>query len=246
MTKERFIYLLKDTQLNKVPFIGDHKFKLTKDIAKFGVRNLKGGHTRRPEVAGAKMYGEQEVTKYIANERNTAIQRDMTFYALNLLNFSSIGNRKEIFLDIGCGNGVSSQIIEAKGHMVIGVDISQSLLAHAKWNTSLNDFVQLDVSTGVNFRSEIFKYAISVSVLQWFIKEHYLLNLFRTLQFILEKNGKAVFQFYPRVVTDLDLTLSCAEKFFNGFLVSDFPSANRGVKLFLYLTNNSKVRPYDS
>ncbi|XP_063413948.1 uncharacterized protein LOC134696208 [Mytilus trossulus] len=243
MTKERFIFLLKDTQLNKVPFIGDHKFKLTKDIAKFGVRNLKGGHARRPEVAGAKMYGEQEVIKYIANERNTAIQRDMTLYALNLMNVPSAGKRKEMFLDIGCGNGVSSQIIESKGHMVIGVDISQSLLAHAKSNTSLNDFVQLDVSTGVNFRPETFKYAISVSVLQWFIKEHYLLNLFRTLQFILDKNGKAVFQFYPKVVTDLELTLSCAEKFFNGFLVSDYPSANRGVKLFLYLTQNSKGRP---
>jgi 2-polyprenyl-3-methyl-5-hydroxy-6-metoxy-1,4-benzoquinol methylase len=74
---------------------------------------LKGGHSRRPEIAGAIMYGEQEVLKYIKNERNAAIQSDMTKYALKLLKYSAYKNKSETFLDIGCGCGISSHIIES-------------------------------------------------------------------------------------------------------------------------------------
>jgi hypothetical protein len=49
------------------------------------------------------MYGEQEVLKYIKNERNAAIQSDMTKYALKLLKYSAYKNKSETFLDIGCG-----------------------------------------------------------------------------------------------------------------------------------------------
>lgn len=232
--------LFKNTNLSQISYIMHSDFLITEDINKFGIKNLKGGHSRRPEIAGAIMYGEQEVLKYIKNERNAAIQSDMTKYALKLLKYSAYKNKSETFLDIGCGCGISSHIIESYGHFCVGVDISHNLLDHARKTQSASDFIQLDVSKGLNFKQGTFRFAISISVLQWFVHEESLLKLFDSLENALVDEGKAVFQFYPRNTQDLYLILTYAEKFFDGCMLTDYPSINRGIKVFLYLLKSSR------
>lgn len=234
--------LFRNTNLSQISFIKHSDFLMTEDINKFGIKNLKGGHSRRPEIAGAIMYGEQEVQKYIKNERNAAIQSDMTKYALKLLKYPACKNKSETFLDIGCGCGISSQIIESYGHFCVGVDISRNLLDHARKTQSASDFIQLDVSNRLNFKQGTFRYAISISVLQWFVHEESLLKLFDSLENALEDEGKAVFQFYPRNTQDLYLILTYAEKFFDGCILTDYPSVNRGMKIFIYLLKSGRRR----
>lgn len=240
MTRRKYLFLFRNTNLSQISFIKYSDFLITEDINKFGIKNLKGGHSRRPEIAGAIMYGEQDVLKYIKNERNAAIQSDMTKYALKLLKYSACNDKSEMFLDIGCGCGISSQIIESYGHFCVGVDISHNLLDHA-WNAqSASDFIQLDVSKGLNFKQGTFRFAISISVLQWVVHEESLLKLFGSLENALEEEGKAVFQFYPRNTQDLYLILTYAEKFFDGCILTDYPSINRGMKIFLYLLKSGR------
>lgn len=240
MTRRKYLFLFRNTNLSQISFIKYSDFLITEDINKFGIKNLKGGHSRRPEIAGAIMYGEQDVLKYIKNKRNAAIQSDMTKYALKLLKYSACNDKSETFLDIGCGCGISSQIIESYGHFCVGVDISHNLLNHA-WNAqSASDFIQLDVSKGLNFKQGTFRFAISISVLQWVVHEESLLKLFGSLENALEEEGKAVFQFYPRNTQDLYLILTYAEKFFDGCILTDYPSINRGMKIFLYLLKSGR------
>lgn len=203
------------------------------------IRHLKGGKVRRPEVAGAKMYEEQEEQKYIMNLRNATIQRDMTKFAMKLLNIGIGCCEKHIVLDIGCGCGVSSFVVESAGNFVVGVDISKNLLSHARLQNTLNDFVITDITKGIMFKPGSFDFAVSISVFQWFMDEYSLLRIFSTLKVVLALQGKAVLQFYPRNYHDLDLTLRCAEKYFKGCVICDYPSENRGRKLFIYLLNSS-------
>lgn len=237
MGKERLMFLLRNTKIDDFKDVYKGGFKVTNDIKKFKIKNLEGGKFRRPEVAGATMYGAQEEQKYIVNVRNANIQKDMTRYAMELLHIGYNCHKKHFILDIGCGCGVSSSVMESAGHFVIGVDISRNLLTHGRSQNTLNDFITTDVTKGLVFRQGSFCFAISISVLQWFINEISLFRIFTTLRDALSVHGKAVFQFYPRSCRDVDLTLQCAEHYFQGCLISDYPSENRGKKLFLYLVN---------
>jgi 18S rRNA (guanine1575-N7)-methyltransferase len=50
----------------------------------------------------------------------------MSLRALELLNLSSSG----LILDIGCGSGLSGQVLEEEGHTWVGMDISPSMLSN--------------------------------------------------------------------------------------------------------------------
>lgn len=50
----------------------------------------------------------------------------MTYRALELLNLPP--NQPALLLDIGCGSGLSGEILDAEGYQWVGVDISPSML----------------------------------------------------------------------------------------------------------------------
>lgn len=50
----------------------------------------------------------------------------MTYRALELLSLSS--DEPAFLLDIGCGSGLSGEILEEQGHIWVGVDIAPSML----------------------------------------------------------------------------------------------------------------------
>jgi 18S rRNA (guanine1575-N7)-methyltransferase len=88
-------------------------------------------------------YGDSEAKKYTTkyvfklpslelinptffSTRNQQIQADMTYRALELLNLPP--NEPAFLLDIGCGSGLSGEILDEQGYIWAGVDIAPSML----------------------------------------------------------------------------------------------------------------------
>lgn len=91
----------------------------------------------RPEVTGhaALYYNAKEARKYDSSSRMVGVQREITERAMELLklsNHSSTTTAPCLILDIGCGSGLSGQVLEEYGHVWVGCDISRDMLQVAK------------------------------------------------------------------------------------------------------------------
>ena len=91
----------------------------------------------RPELTGhaAHFYNEKEARKYDSSSRMMSVQKEITERAVELLRlseFSEQNHRPALVLDIGCGSGLSGQVLEESGHIWVGCDISRDMLMVAK------------------------------------------------------------------------------------------------------------------
>lgn len=118
----------------------------------------------------------------------------MATRALELLSLPTGDGVPRLILDLGCGSGISSQVITEAGHNWIGMDISESMVRVAKEDLEsqenemegsdceeseededefkerephLSDLLVHDMGNGVCFRPGTFDGCISVSALQW-------------------------------------------------------------------------------
>jgi 18S rRNA (guanine1575-N7)-methyltransferase len=82
----------------------------------------------------------------------------MTERALELLNLPS--DRPCFLLDIGCGSGLSGEVLEEYGHYWVGVDISESMLQVAGDREVEGDLLLQDAGQGVGFRPGVFDGAV--------------------------------------------------------------------------------------
>ncbi|KAG1877975.1 S-adenosyl-L-methionine-dependent methyltransferase [Suillus subalutaceus] len=189
-------------------------------------------------------YGDAEAKKYTQNTRNQQIQADMTYRALELLNIPP--DEPAFLLDIGCGSGLSSEILEEEGHIWAGVDIAPSMLEVALERDIDGDLFLQDIGQGFGFRPGSFDGAISISVLQWLLNAetshptssppHRLTRFFTTLHSALRNPSRAVFQFYPTSDDQIQLITSIAQKAgFGGGVVVDYPNSKKARKVFLCL-----------
>ncbi|KAA6415361.1 MAG: methyltransferase [Lasallia pustulata] len=93
----------------------------------------------------------------------------MTHRALSLLSLRT----PSLILDIGCGSGLSGEILSltppsAGGpHIWIGMDISASMLDVALQRDVDGDLLLADMGQGVPVRAGAFDAAISISAIQW-------------------------------------------------------------------------------
>lgn len=71
-------------------------------------------------------YGDTEAAKYTANTRIKNIQSQMTERALQLLALPE--DQSAYVLDIGCGSGLSGELLDEEGHVWVGVDVAPSML----------------------------------------------------------------------------------------------------------------------
>ncbi|KAG2111671.1 S-adenosyl-L-methionine-dependent methyltransferase [Suillus discolor] len=197
-------------------------------------------HQAPPEI----YYGDVEAKKYTQNTRNQQIQADMTYRALELLNLTS--DEPAFLLDIGCGSGLSGEILEEEGHIWAGVDIAPSMLEVALERDIDGDLFLQDIGQGFGFRPGSFDGAISISVLQWLLNAetshptssppHRLTRFFTTLHSALRNPSRAVFQFYPTSDDQIQLITSIAQKAgFGGGVVVDYPNSKKARKVFLCL-----------
>ncbi|KAG9102819.1 hypothetical protein FRC06_001008 [Ceratobasidium sp. 370] len=187
-------------------------------------------------------YGDAEAKKYTSNTRNQEIQSQMTLRALELLNMPE--GDSPFLLDIGCGSGLSGEILDEQGYNWVGVDIAPSMLEVALEREVEGDLFLQDIGQGFGFRPGSFDGAISISVLQWLCNADAsshspparLARFFQTLHASLTRSARAVLQFYPQSDDQIQLIMGIAMKSgFQGGLVIDYPNSRKAKKYFLCL-----------
>jgi predicted TPR repeat methyltransferase len=82
----------------------------------------------RPELTGhaSLFYNAREARKYDSSSRMIGVQREITERAIELLRLPE--DKPGFVLDIGCGSGLSGQVLEEKGHIWVGCDVSRDML----------------------------------------------------------------------------------------------------------------------
>lgn len=191
-------------------------------------------------------YDDTEARKYTTSSRIQNIQASMTRRALELLDLKS----PSLILDIGCGSGLSGEILSAVDpeeggpHTWIGMDVSPSMLDIALQRDVEGDLMLADIGQGVPFRAGAFDAAISISAIQWLCSAETsdtspagrLTRFFNGLYASLKRGGRAVCQFYPK--NDLQrnmITQAAVKAGFGAGLLEDDPGT-KNVKLYLVLT----------
>ncbi len=166
----------------------------------------------------------------------------MSIRALDLLELEE--GSPSLILDIGCGSGLSGEILEQEGHVWVGMDISPSMLEVALERESDGDLLLADIGSGIPFRAGSFDGAISISVLQWLLNADTadanpiarLTRFFGTLYSSLRRGAKAIFQFYPENDKSMNIIMQVATKCgFGGGVVIDNPDSKKTKKYYLCL-----------
>jgi len=60
------------------------------------------------------------------------VQREITERAIELLRLPPLSEKPSFVLDVGCGSGLSGQVLEEHGHVWVGCDVSRDMLEVAK------------------------------------------------------------------------------------------------------------------
>lgn len=202
-----------------------------------------GSHKRPEHTAPPEMfYDDKEAGKYTANNHIIDVQHKLSERALELL---AIPEDKPCFLlDIGCGSGLSGEVLSDNGHYWTGVDISRSMLEVASERETEGDLILHDMGCGLPFRAGSFDGAISISAVQWLCnadkKSHNpirrIKRFFTTLYAVLSRGSRAVFQLYPETSDQLELLTNLAMKSgFTGGVICDYPNSTKAKKIYLCL-----------
>ena len=170
----------------------------------------------------------------------------MTRRALELLDLPG----PSFILDIGCGSGLSGEILsaippeEGGPHTWVGMDISASMLDVALQRDVEGDLLLADIGQGVPFRAGSFDAAISISAIQWLCNaensetspQGRLARFFNGLYASLKRGGRAVCQFYPKNDVQRKMITTAAVKAgFGAGILEDDPET-KNVKVYLVLT----------
>lgn len=206
--------------------------------------------SRPEEIAPPEIfYNDSESLKYTSNNRVQHIQAKMTLRALELLNLDK--EEPHLLLDLGCGSGLSGEILTEEGYNWLGMDISPSMLASALDREVEGDLFLADLGNGVPFRAGTFDAAISISVIQWlcnadaagFDPKKRLIRFFNSLYALLKRGGKFVAQFYPMNDSQTSQIMKYAKTAgFAGGLIIDNPDSKRKKKHYLVLTAGQSER----
>ncbi|RMZ91608.1 hypothetical protein DV736_g1162, partial [Chaetothyriales sp. CBS 134916] len=186
-------------------------------------------------------YDGAEASKYTTSSRIQAIQASMTNRALELLHLDT----PSFILDVGCGSGLSGEILSEDGHNWVGMDISPSMLDIALQREDVEgDLFLADIGQGLPFRAGTFDAAVSISAIQWLCNaessgvspEGRLRRFFDGLYACLKRGGRAVCQFYPKNDQQRTMISSAAIKagFGAGLLEDD--GGTKNVKTYLVLS----------
>lgn len=187
-------------------------------------------------------YNDEEASKYHHNTRVADIQRKMSERAIELLALPP--GEKLHLLDLGCGSGLSGELLSERGHSWVGVDLSPSMLAVARETGCEGELLVGDIGQGLPFRPGSFDGAISISTVQWLCTafkrsqqpKTRIKRFFESLYACMRKGTRVVIQLYPEDKHQLDMiTMSALRSGFSGGVVVDYPHSTRAKKMFLVL-----------
>ncbi|OAP54885.1 hypothetical protein AYL99_10585 [Fonsecaea erecta] len=186
-------------------------------------------------------YNDTASAKYTTSSRIQSIQASMTHRALELLDLDS----PSLILDVGCGSGLSGEILSEEGHIWVGMDISPSMLDIAlQRETVEGDLFLADMGQGVPFRAGAFDAAISISAVQWLCNaetsgvspEGRLRRFFDGLYASLRRGARAVLQFYPKNDAQRAMISQAAVRAGFGAGILEDDGGTKNVKTYLVLS----------
>lgn len=191
-------------------------------------------------------YNDSESRKYTTSSRIQNVQVEMTNRALELLSLPS----PSLVLDIGCGSGLSGEILssvpasDGGPHIWVGMDISASMLDIALQRDVEGDLLLADIGQGVPFRPGTFDAAISISAVQWLCNaessdtspQGRLTRFFNGLYASLRRGGKAVCQFYPKNEAQRNMVSAAAIKAGFGAGLLEDGAGTKNAKVYLVLS----------
>lgn len=97
-------------------------------------------------------------TDSVHSTRVQSIQAEMTDRAIELLALPP--DEAQFILDIGCGSGLSGEILDEDGHYWVGCDVAPSMLEVALEREVEGDLFLQDIGQGFGFRPGTFDAAI--------------------------------------------------------------------------------------
>lgn len=191
-------------------------------------------------------YNDSESRKYTTSSRIRNVQVEMTNRALELLSLPS----PSLVLDIGCGSGLSGEIVssvtpsDGGPHIWVGMDISASMLDIALQRDVDGDLLLADIGQGVPFRAGTFDAAISISAIQWLCNaessdtspQGRLTRFFNGLYASLRRGGMAVCQFYPKNEAQRNMVSAAAIKAGFGAGLLEDGAGTKNAKVYLVLS----------
>ena len=187
-------------------------------------------------------YDDNTSRSYTTSSRIQQVQAQMTERALELLGLTD----PSFVLDVGCGSGLSGELLTDNdpSHIWVGVDISSSMLAIAKMHRDVDGDLMLgDIGQGLPFRPGSFDAAISISAVQWLCNaesaheqdhpDRRLKRFFSSLYVALKRGGRAVLQIYPRDTAQRQMISSAAIKAGFGVGLLEDDGGTKNSKLYL-------------
>jgi len=195
---------------------------------------------KRPEETYEKVsdyFKGERLNKYAESKSMMHIQEKITIRALEILELE----KESIILDMGCGPGFTSIYLKEIGHHVVALDLISEFLKYYELH-EINPLAADMCFTP--FKPASFDAIISISALQWILRDindnlmkNRMINLAKSISFILKPNSKAIFQFYPKT----DSIMKEIGKIFaentalNGNFVIDNPNNPTKRDIFLFL-----------
>jgi ubiquinone/menaquinone biosynthesis C-methylase UbiE len=204
------------------------------------------GMVPKKESLDREFYFGEKAEFYAKSKWMARNQMKSTRRALGLLEDSRIGgilpksSKNLIVLDLGCGSGFSSQIIEEEGFHLIGLDNSFDMLQQNIEKTApYKRNLVCGMIEALPFRKKSFDVMISISAFNFILdkkhqkeKKKILKKVTNTLHEILESGGRVIIEFYPKKV-DIPLYMESLKQYFEGGLVIDNPNQRKEQKFLI-------------
>ena len=200
----------------------------------------------KKESLDREFYFGEKAEFYAKSKWMARNQMKSTRRALELLEDIRIGG--ELFkspehllvLDLGCGSGFSSDIIESQGFPTIGLDNSFDMLEHNLEKTAPHKRnLVCGMIEALPFRKDTFDIMISISAFNFILenilqkeKKKILKKVTNILHEIMGPNGRVIIEFYPKKV-DIPLYMESLKHYFEGGLVIDNPNQRKEQKFLI-------------
>ena len=183
-------------------------------------------------------FNEETLTTYAESKSIMRTQKKITIRALELL---ELKNSRQLILDAGCGPGFAAAYLNELGYKTIVLDIISGFLKF--YDIEYLNPVLADMCYPP-FKPESFDSIISISALQWVIRDMtkeserlHLTNLFVSFYQILKPGSKMIIQFYPKSTTIMEYIAEIVNSNtnFKGNFIIDNPNNPKKRKVYLLL-----------
>jgi ubiquinone/menaquinone biosynthesis C-methylase UbiE len=209
----------------------------------------------KKESLNRQFYFGEKAEFYAKSKWMARNQMKSTRRALDLLEDERIGGLLEkepemmLILDMGCGTGYSSHVIEAQRFNSIGLDNSFDMLLqnHQKSPLMKRNLV-CGVIEALPFRDHQFDVITSISTFNFILeniprpqKKKTLDSVSNKLSKILKLYGRITIEFYPKK-DDIPLYMEALKQYFEGGLVIDNPNQRKEQNFLILHQKNGKIK----